>query len=74
MAEDEDGSPFNVLETETELLRTAWTALEGSTAVKLAYKLLVNTKYGWQAYDTITESDLHTTKISPMPYDWCLIM
>lgn len=32
MAEDEDGSPFNVLATETELLKTACTALEGSTA------------------------------------------
>lgn len=32
MAVDEDGSPFSVLEIDTELLKTAWTALEGSTA------------------------------------------
>lgn len=36
MAEDEEGSPFNVLATETVLLKTACTALDGSTAEKYA--------------------------------------
>ena len=35
MAEDEEGSPFNVLATDTVLLKTACTALDGSTAEKI---------------------------------------